>query len=96
MAGFLKQHHGEVFGMVSLQWDEEKARAFYESEARAEGRAEGKAEGRAEGRAEGKAEGKTEMVIEMLKAKQPLDFIARISNFSNEKISEIGRLHGVL
>ena len=92
MAGFLKQHHGEVFGMVSLQWDEEKARAFYESEARAEGRAEGKAEGRAEGR----AEGKTEMVIEMLKAKQPLDFIARISNFSNEKISEIGRLHGVL
>ena len=53
-------------------------------------------EERDEARAEGKAEGKTEMVIEMLKAKQPLDFIARISNFSNEKISEIGRLHGVL
>jgi len=80
MADFLERHHGEVFGMVSLQWDEEKAKEFYESEARAEGRAEGKAE----------------MVIEMLKAKQPLDFIARISNFSNEKISEIGRLHGVL
>ena len=51
-------------------------------------------EERDEARAEGRAEGKTEMVIEMLKAKQPLDFIARISNFSNEKISEIGRLHG--
>ena len=76
MADFLERHHGEVFGMVSLQWDEEKAKEFYESEAR--------------------AEGKAEMVIEMLKAKQPLDFIARISNFSNEKISEIGRLHGVL
>lgn len=36
MADFLEQHHGEVFGMVSLQWDEETARKFYESEARAE------------------------------------------------------------
>lgn len=47
-------------------------------------------------REEGRSEGKTEMVLEMLKAKQPLDFIARISNFSKEKISEIGRLNGVL
>ena len=53
-------------------------------------------EERDEARAEGRAEGKTEIIIEMLKAKQPLDFIARISNFSQEKISEIGRLHGVL
>lgn len=37
MADFLERHHGEVFGMVSLQWDEEKAKEFYESEARAEG-----------------------------------------------------------
>ena len=51
-------------------------------------------EERDEARAEGRAEGKTEMVIEMLKAQQPLDFIVRISNFSKEKISEIGRLHG--
>ena len=41
MADFLERHHGEVFGMVSLQWDEAKAREFYESEARDEGRAEG-------------------------------------------------------
>ena len=42
MADFLERHHGEVFEMVSLKWDEEKAKEFYESEARAEGRAEGK------------------------------------------------------
>lgn len=46
MAGFLERHHREVFGMVSLQWDEEKAREFYGSEARAVGRAEGRAEGK--------------------------------------------------
>ena len=48
MADFLERHHGEVFGMVSLQWDEEKAKEFYESEARAEGRAEGRTEGKTE------------------------------------------------
>ncbi|MBQ1915449.1 MAG: Rpn family recombination-promoting nuclease/putative transposase [Selenomonadaceae bacterium] len=37
MADFLERHHGEVFEMVSLKWDEEKAKEFYESEARAEG-----------------------------------------------------------
>lgn len=47
------------------------------------------------GRAEGRDEGKTEIVLEMLKEKQPLDFIARISKYSKEKIAEIGRLHGV-
>ena len=41
-------------------------------------------------------EGKIEIVLAMLKDNQPLDFIARISNFSKEKISEIGRLHGML
>ena len=48
------------------------------------------------GRAEGRDEGKTEMILEMLKEKQPLDFISRISKYSKEKIAEIGRLHGVL
>ena len=61
-----------------------------------EGRAEGRIEGRVEGRVEGRAEGKAEMVVEMLKEKQPLDFIARISNFSQEKIAEIGKLHVLL
>ena len=40
--------------------------------------------------------GKTEIILEMLKEKQPLDFISRVSKYSKEKIAEIGRLHGVL
>lgn len=44
----------------------------------------------------GRDEGKTEIIIEMLKEKQPLDFISRVSKYSKEKIAEIGRLHGVL
>jgi len=40
--------------------------------------------------------GKSEMILEMLKEKQPIDFIARISKYSKEKIAEIGRLHGLL
>jgi len=36
------------------------------------------------------------MILEMLKEKQPIDFIARISKYSKEKIAEIGRLHGLL
>ena len=40
--------------------------------------------------------GKTEIILEMLKEKQPLDFIARVSKYSKEKISEIGRLNGIL
>jgi hypothetical protein len=37
-----------------------------------------------------------EIVLEMLKEKQPLDLISRVSKYSKEKIAEIGRLHGVL
>ena len=47
-------------------------------------------------REEGRTEGKTEIVLEMLKEKQPLDLISRVSKYSKEKIAEIGRLHGVL
>ena len=45
---------------------------------------------------EGRDEGKTEIVLEMLKENQPLDFISRISKYSKEKITEIGRMHGIL
>ncbi len=45
---------------------------------------------------QGIEQGKSEMILEMLKAKQPLDLIAHVSKFSKEKIAEIGRLHGVL
>ena len=46
--------------------------------------------------AKGREEGKIEMVQEMLREHQPLEFIAKISKFSQEKISEIGKLHGLL
>ena len=42
--------------------------------------------------AKGREEGKIEMVQEMLRAHQPLEFIAKISKFSQEKVSEIGKL----
>ena len=47
-------------------------------------------------RKEGREEGKIEIVQEMLRAHQPLDFIAKMTKFSSEKISEIGKLHGLL
>lgn len=46
--------------------------------------------------AKGREEGKIEIVQEMLRANQPLDFIAKMTKFSSEKISEIGKLHGLL
>ena len=48
------------------------------------------------GREEGREEGKSEMVLEMLREKQPVDLIAKVSKFSLEKIAELGRLHGAL
>ena len=48
------------------------------------------------GMEKGREEGKSEMVLEMLREKQPLDLIAKVSKFSLEKITELGRLHGVL
>ncbi len=52
--------------------------------------------GRMEGRMEGREEGKIEMVQEMLRNHQPLDLISKISKFSLERVSEIGKLHGLL
>ena len=49
-----------------------------------------------EAESRGREEGKSEMVLEMLREKQPLDLIAKVSKFSLEKIAEVGRLHGVL
>ena len=46
--------------------------------------------------AKGREEGKIEIVQEMLRANQPLDFIAKMTKFSSEKILEIGKLYGLL
>ena len=50
----------------------------------------------AKGREEGRKEVKIEIVEEMLREHQPLDFIARITKFSSEKILEIGKIRGLL
>ena len=42
----------------------------------------------------GRAECKSDMVLEFLRVKQPLDFIAKVSKFSVERITEIGRMNG--
>lgn len=44
----------------------------------------------------GREEGKAEVVQEMLRTHQPIEFIAKMTKFSLEKISEIGKLHGLL
>ena len=68
MSDFLTAHWWEVFEMVSLVWNEDRAKKFYTAEARAEGRAEGIAEGRAEGIAEGRAEGRAEALLGTIRA----------------------------
>ncbi|MBR3623777.1 MAG: hypothetical protein IKN43_10595 [Selenomonadaceae bacterium] len=50
---------------------------------------------RDEGREEGERKGKTDMMLELLKAKQPLSFIAQISKFTVEQIAKIGRDNGI-
>ena len=51
---------------------------------------------RNEAKVKGKAEGKVEDAIEMLKEKFSIEQIARITKLSAEKITEVGRLHGLL
>lgn len=47
------------------------------------------------GMEKGMEKGKEEMVIELLKMHQPIDFISRISKFTEEQILEIGKRYGV-
>lgn len=43
----------------------------------------------------GKREGKRDMILEMLRANQPLELIAKFSKFTKEKILEIGEQNGI-
>ena len=43
----------------------------------------------------GMEKGKTEMVLEMLRANQPLELIMQFSKFSRERIVEIGKQYGI-
>ncbi|MDY2686017.1 MAG: transposase, partial [Selenomonadaceae bacterium] len=53
-------------------------------------------EGRAEGRTEGRAEGEKNTILAMLKHGMPAETIAQIVGWTNEKVRELGRLHGIL
>ena len=43
-----------------------------------------------------RVETKNDMVIELLRAKQPLELIVKVSKFSVEHIAEIGKAHGLV
>ncbi len=53
-------------------------------------------EGRKEGRKEGIEEKENAVILAMLRENTPLDFISKILNLPATRISEIGRLHGVI
>lgn len=65
-------------------------------EGRKEGREGGRVEGRAEGREVGRAEVIAEMIVNMLKLKQPVEFIAKVANMPVEKVIDIGKAHALL
>ena len=80
MKEFLIQHEKEVIDMVNFEWNQELFEA-----AKLE-----------EGREEGREEGKSEMILSMLREKMPLEMIAKVSDFSLEKVRELGRMHSLL
>ena len=80
LADYLVERKKEVEDIMSMLFSQEEVTERYGNECREEGR----------------EEGKNEIVLEMLREKQPLDLISRVSKFSLEKITEVGRLHGVL
>ncbi|MBR3623515.1 MAG: hypothetical protein IKN43_09245 [Selenomonadaceae bacterium] len=53
------------------------------------------ADEREEGREEGREEAEGNMIIELLKAKQPLSLIMQVSKYSADRIAEIGKAHGI-
>lgn len=46
-------------------------------------------------REEGVKDGISQMVLDLLKAKQPVSFISQISKFSPEQISDIAKKNGI-
>jgi len=59
-------------------------------------RNEAEARGEAKGKVVGKIEGKIEVAMEMLKENLSIDKIAKITKLSTDKITELGRLNGLL
>ncbi|MBO6305035.1 MAG: hypothetical protein J6M62_08180 [Selenomonadaceae bacterium] len=87
MSDYLNEHAEEVFRMSIDAWDINEAKYYWKEEAREEGIEEGMEKGRNE------ATGN--IILELLKAKQPLAFISQVSKYPIERIAEIGRLNGI-
>ncbi|MBO6178306.1 MAG: Rpn family recombination-promoting nuclease/putative transposase [Selenomonadaceae bacterium] len=87
MKEYLEKNAKEVFTMARLEWNFDDAKAAWREEAIEEGIEKGMKSG------EEKATGN--MVLELLKAKQPLSLIMQVSKYSAERITEIGRTNGI-
>jgi len=87
MKEFLIKHGGELNMTYALEWDEDLARQAREEE---------RVEDIREAKENGVKEGITSMITELLKAGQSVEFISKISKYSQDKVREIGRLNNLL
>ena len=84
-------------GIEKDRRDRVAERNYARNEGRKEGREEGRNEGREEGREEGRKEGREEgmekgmalVAVNMLKTKTDIDFIAKMTGFSEEEILKL-------
>lgn len=83
MRNYLNEYAEEVFHMAIDEWNIDDAKFYWQEEAMKKGIDKGQ------------EEGKSSMVLELLKAKQPLSLISQVSKYSVERIAEIGRLNGI-
>ena len=64
-------------------------REIIKEKGRWEGRQEGRKEGRQEGRQEGERKGRLEVVLNMLKEKADIAFIAKVTGLSEKEIKKL-------
>ena len=83
MTEFFNEKEKEVYDMVSLKWDANKAKEIAIEE------------GRAEGRAEGKASALSEVAITLLKKSYPLPVVSDITHLTTEEIKRIAKENGI-
>ena len=77
---FLKEKQKEVYDMVSVEWNMDKAKEVWLEE----------------GIEKGIEKGHMETAIELMKEKFPLEKIAKVTKLSMEKLQELGRVNGLL
>ena len=96
MVDFLLNHRRELSGMYWFEYDKEAAKIEREKELdeerakfRAEFLAEGRAEGIVEGIAKGEQQGKFEIVKNLLNEGMNIEFIKKVSGWTEEQILKI-------